>query len=112
MEESFEHDPFFSNDQEDEDYDDFLQLEGLTCATGSAPCSTSSSNKKRKKESNLRKAPGAPKRFKSSYILFFMAHREEIKKELGAGTSVSIMHYTLSIVGSSNKVAVARIFPY
>jgi hypothetical protein len=96
MEESFEHDPFFCNNQEDEYYDDFLQLEGLTCATGSAPYSTSSSNKKRKKESNLRKAPGAPKRFKSSYILFFMAHREEIKKELGAGTSVSIMQNTLS----------------
>lgn len=99
MEESFEHDPFFSNDQEDEDYDDFLPLEGLTCAIGSAPYSTIS-NKKRKKQSNLRKAPGAPKRFKSSYILFFMAHRDEIKKELGAGASVSRMQNTLSIVGS------------
>lgn len=44
---------------------------------------------KRKRESTLRKAPGAPKRFKSSYILFFMAHRDEIKNELGANASVS-----------------------
>jgi hypothetical protein len=44
---------------------------------------------KRKRESTLRKAPGAPKRFKSSYILFFMAHRDEIKNELGAHASVS-----------------------
>lgn len=37
----------------------------------------------------LRKAPGAPKRFKSSYILFFMAKQKEIKKELGERASVS-----------------------
>ena len=62
-------------------------------------------NEKRKRQSNLRKAPGAPVKFKSSYILFIMAHRGEIKKELGVSASVSIMHYTLSIVGSSNNVA-------
>ena len=45
---------------------------------------------KRKRESTLRKAPGAPKRFKSSYILFFMAQREDIKKELGSKASVSL----------------------
>jgi hypothetical protein len=44
---------------------------------------------KRKRESTLRKAPGAPKRFKSSYILFFMAHRDAIKNELGPQASVS-----------------------
>jgi len=119
MEEIFEDDPFFSNDQEDEDYDDFAPLEGigLACGTSSAPDSPSS-NKKRKRQSNLRKAPGAPKRFKSSYILFFMAHRDEIKKELGASASVSIMQNKISIVCSSKNTKVAdsssaaAIFPY
>lgn len=36
-----------------------------------------------------RKAPQAPKRFKSSYILFFMEHQSAIKEELGADASVS-----------------------
>lgn len=46
--------------------------------------------KKTKREGvGLRKAPGAPKRFKSSYILFFMAKQKEIKEELGEGASVS-----------------------
>jgi len=49
---------------------------------------TTSTKTKRKRESSLRKAPGAPKRFKSSYILFFMAQREEIKRELGSKASV------------------------
>jgi hypothetical protein len=51
---------------------------------------TTSTKTKRKRESSLRKAPGAPKRFKSSYILFFMAQREEIKRELGSKASVSL----------------------
>lgn len=37
----------------------------------------------------LRKAPNAPKRFKSSYICFFMAKQPEIKKELGDEATVS-----------------------
>jgi len=37
----------------------------------------------------LRKAPNAPKRFKSSYICFFMAKQPEIKKELGDEGTVS-----------------------
>lgn len=37
----------------------------------------------------LKKAPGAPKRFKSSYILFFMHVQESIKKSLPAGTSAA-----------------------
>lgn len=40
-----------------------------------------------KKKENLKKAPGAPKRFKSSYILFFMHVQERIKKSLPLGTS-------------------------
>jgi len=44
--------------------------------------------KKKRDASTLRKAPQAPKRFKSSYIMFFMAKQQEIKAELGVGTSV------------------------
>mmetsp|Transcript_13869 Transcript_13869/g.15639 ORF Transcript_13869/g.15639 Transcript_13869/m.15639 type:complete len:400 (+) Transcript_13869:148-1347(+) len=44
--------------------------------------------KKKRDGSGLRKAPGAPKRFKSSYIMFFMAKQQEIKSELGASASV------------------------
>ena len=44
--------------------------------------------KKKRDGSSLRKAPGAPKRFKSSYILFFMEKQKEIKNELGEGASV------------------------
>lgn len=43
---------------------------------------------KRKRDSNLRKAPQAPKRFKSSYILFFIAQQNVIKSELGPKASV------------------------
>lgn len=50
---------------------------------------TTTAKPKRKRESTLRKAPGAPKRFKSSYILFFMAQRDGIKRELGPKASVS-----------------------
>lgn len=49
---------------------------------------TTTAKPKRKRESTLRKAPGAPKRFKSSYILFFMAQRDGIKRELGPKASV------------------------
>eukprot|EP00538_Stauroneis_constricta_P002448 CAMPEP_0119550732 /NCGR_PEP_ID=MMETSP1352-20130426/4194_1 /TAXON_ID=265584 /ORGANISM="Stauroneis constricta, Strain CCMP1120" /LENGTH=494 /DNA_ID=CAMNT_0007596679 /DNA_START=86 /DNA_END=1570 /DNA_ORIENTATION=- len=37
----------------------------------------------------LRKAPQAPKRFKSSYIMFFMSKQSEIKEMLGSTASVS-----------------------
>ena len=43
-----------------------------------------------KKSSTLRKNPKAPKRFKSSYICFFVAKQNEIKEELGQDSSVSI----------------------
>lgn len=38
-----------------------------------------------------RKAPGAPKRFKSSYICFFMAKQTEIKEELGEKATVMMV---------------------
>jgi HMG (high mobility group) box len=41
------------------------------------------------KEGRIRKSPDAPKRFKSSYILFFMAKQADIKKDLGKGANVS-----------------------
>jgi len=42
--------------------------------------------KGKKKEILTKKAPGAPKRFKSSYILFFMHVQDQIKKDLPPGT--------------------------
>lgn len=37
----------------------------------------------------MRKAPQAPKRFKSSYICFFIAKQPEIKEELGEDANVA-----------------------
>ena len=45
--------------------------------------------KKRKENAVLRKAPQAPKRFKSSYICFFMAKQPEIKAMLGDKATVT-----------------------
>lgn len=45
--------------------------------------------KKKRDSTTLRKAPQAPKRFKSSYICFFMAKQPEIKEELGDKASVT-----------------------
>lgn len=45
--------------------------------------------KKKRDSSTLRKAPQAPKRFKSSYICFFMAKQAEIKEELGDKATVT-----------------------
>ena len=44
----------------------------------------------RKRPGTLRKAPQAPKRFKSSYILFFMAKQQEIKSSIGPNAGVSL----------------------
>jgi len=45
--------------------------------------------KRKRDNAALRKAPQAPKRFKSSYICFFMAKQPEIKEELGENASVA-----------------------
>lgn len=50
--------------------------------------STNAIKPKKKRESTLRKAPQAPKRFKSSYIIFFMAQQDVIKDEIGLKASV------------------------
>jgi hypothetical protein len=45
--------------------------------------------KKKRDANQLRKAPQAPKRFKSSYICFFMAKQPDIKGELGQKATVT-----------------------
>ena len=45
---------------------------------------------RKRRDGVLRKAPQAPRRFKSSYILFFMAKQDEIKSTLPDGSSVSV----------------------
>ena len=55
------------------------------------PPTKSKSSKKKRDSSTLRKAPQAPKRFKSSYILFFMAKQQEIKDALGPSATVSFL---------------------
>ena len=45
--------------------------------------------KKKKDKSTLRKAPQAPKRFKSSYIFFFTSKQAEFKKELGDTSTIA-----------------------
>jgi len=46
-------------------------------------------HKKKRDAGVLRKAPNAPKRFKSSYICFFMAKQPEIKEALGEDSNVT-----------------------
>jgi hypothetical protein len=45
--------------------------------------------KKKRDTSTLRKAPQAPKRFKSSYICFFTSKQAEFKKELGDTSTIA-----------------------
>ena len=76
--------------------DPFLQAEENPYEVGGdfdevEPQAESNAGKKanKKKRETLRKAPGAPKRFKSSYICFFMAKQPEIKEILGEKASIS-----------------------
>jgi hypothetical protein len=68
--------------------DPFDPLNVLCCKPVNIPIMspTKQSPRGKKKEGLTKKAPGAPKRFKSSYILFFMHVQEEIKKSLPPGT--------------------------
>ena len=59
---------------------------------GSPPASGSGKTRKKRGSHSLRKAPQAPKRFKSSYICFFMAKQPEIKETLGDDATVSAEH--------------------
>lgn len=74
---------FTMHKQNPEDYEIANQL-GLT--ENKPPAKAT----KRKKHgaAALRKAPQAPKRFKSSYIMFFTAKRDEVKAELGGTPTV------------------------
>lgn len=63
-------------------------------------------NKKRK-DGVLRKNPQAPRRFKSSYILFFMAKQEEIKRSLPKGSSVRSFHHAYYV-----HLCILRIYVY
>jgi hypothetical protein len=56
---------------------------------GDVPASPKRGSKKKRDATALRKAPQAPKRFKSSYICFFMAKQPEIKGELGDSATVT-----------------------
>lgn len=58
-------------------------------STQDVSSTTGKKNKKKRDGSTLRKAPQAPKRFKSSYICFFMAKQPEIKEELGDKATVT-----------------------
>jgi hypothetical protein len=82
-----------------------LQGEGIAKSTSLEPTPHILTKPKKKRDgpaSSLRKAPGAPKRFKSSYILFFMEKQKEIKTELGEGASVSALHDHGSHIQKSN----------
>lgn len=56
---------------------------------GSAEAAPLKRKKKRDKKAPMIKNPNAPKRFKSSYICFFVAQQPHIKQELGEHASVS-----------------------
>ena len=56
----------------------------------------------KKRKSDLRKAPQAPKRFKSSYILFFVHIQAKIKAELGRGASVRTLFSSFTFSKAKN----------
>lgn len=58
-------------------------------ASASSVTATPSPKRKKRERNNLRKAPQAPKRFKSSYICFFTSKQSEIKERLGSTATVS-----------------------
>jgi hypothetical protein len=63
------------------------ELDSPSSVVSVAP--TKKAPRKKRDQSALRKAPGAPKRFKSSYICFFIHNQPEIKEELGDAATVS-----------------------
>lgn len=58
---------------------------------GTAGTGTGRKRKSKRDPHAMRKAPHAPKRFKSSYICFFMAKQAEIKEALGSEATVSLI---------------------
>jgi hypothetical protein len=82
--------------EEDGEADDAVAADDHAAGGGSdddaveeVPDSPGRKNKKKRDSNSLRKAPQAPKRFKSSYICFFMAKQPEIKVFLGDKATVT-----------------------
>jgi hypothetical protein len=83
----------FDYDEEVRDHDhtkvtEELSFQSTNSIDNNAARITSKATKKKLKGTSLRKAPQAPKRFKSSYIMFFIENQQDIKDELGPGASV------------------------
>ena len=79
---------------------------GISASTPPSPMAAATKKKKgRKKKVAYKKNPYAPKRFKSSYICFFTAKRQEIKKELaealGRNGTVSQSHVSFPVPPAS-----------
>jgi high mobility group protein B3 len=68
--------------------DEEHNLDGLEGGFEATP-DDSPARKNKKRRDTLRKAPQAPKRFKSSYICFFMAKQPEIKEAFGNKATIS-----------------------
>jgi len=60
---------------------------------------------KHKRKLDIRKAPQAPRRFKSSYILFFLDKQAEIKRSLPKGSSVSYYYSFFSRFYPSSAIS-------
>ena len=69
--------------------DDFRHDQQHDPEVESPPRGGSRKRKGKRDPQAMRKAPHAPKRFKSSYICFFMAKQGEIKEALGDDANVS-----------------------
>lgn len=67
----------------------FSKHNSVMCRKEKSKCTSITSDVKKRRRS-LKKAPGAPKRFKSSYIHFFTSVRGEIAKELDSSAGVSV----------------------
>lgn len=96
-------DMYYDENHEDEDYDDdhgFFQnqqdqrsvhdstAQSVAGAEGGDPSGATVASRKRKL---LKKAPSAPKRFKSAYICFVTEKMDSVKKSLPPETKVSIL---------------------
>ena len=82
-----DHDPEDLSGLEDDHHHDIV--DSPSGSSSHAASNNKKALKKKKDSSTLRKAPQAPKRFKSSYICFFMAKQPEIKDELGDKATVT-----------------------
>jgi hypothetical protein len=107
------------NDEEFEDEDFFTQSEVLDTTTSSnnhgdndpnGTTNSSSIGKKRKKL--VKKAPTAPKRFKSAYIFFVKEKMDDFKKDLPADKKVIYIYIHIYIYLMYSSSIVCIIFAY